>query len=89
MTSGDVPLLVMSTHIITGAIVAKSRRDVMFGRKVEERLARLKNNWNDHIEIWVSDKKVSISIRQLQSDDTIHHFLHDHMLRIWPDRKGP
>lgn len=89
VTSGDVPLLVTSTHIITGAIVAKSRRDVMFGRKVEERLARLKNNWNDHVEIWVSDKKVSISIRQLQSNDTIHHFLHDHMLRIWPDRKGP
>ncbi|CAN9276950.1 unnamed protein product [Alternaria alternata] len=58
VTSGDVPLLVMSTHIITGAIVAKSRRDVMFGRKIEERLARLKNNWNDHVEIWVSDKKI-------------------------------
>ena len=51
--------LLMSTHVITEAILAKSYRDAMFGRSCEERIQRLESDWNVHTEIWAGNAKVS------------------------------
>ncbi|RYN98340.1 hypothetical protein AA0120_g2641 [Alternaria tenuissima] len=56
--AGVEPLVVMSTHVITEAILAKSRRDTIFGRSLDDRLRKLEDDWNDHVEIWAGDRKV-------------------------------
>jgi hypothetical protein len=58
MREGD-PFVVMSTHIITEAILAKSHRDAMLGRGRSDRLQKLSGEWNDHTEIYARDRKVS------------------------------
>lgn len=68
--AGVEPLVVMSTHVITEAILAKSRRDTIFGRSLDDRLRKLEDDWNDHVEIWAGDRKVSachISLITLRS----------------------
>ncbi|KAI4642065.1 uncharacterized protein J4E79_011591 [Alternaria viburni] len=47
-----IPLILMSTHVITEAILAKSHRDSILGRKHDERVQKLKDDWNEHVEIW-------------------------------------
>ena len=54
-----IPFVVMSTHVITEAIMARSHRDTILGRNSEERIQKLDGNWNDHIEIWAGNGKVS------------------------------
>ena len=54
------PLVVMSTHVITEAILAKSHRDTIFSRGLDNRFKKLEDDWNEHVEIWAGDKKVSV-----------------------------
>jgi hypothetical protein len=49
--------LVMSTHIITEAILARSYRDTILGR-AHTRFRRLGGDWNEHVNIWASSTKV-------------------------------
>jgi len=53
------PRLVMSTHVITEAILARSHRDAILGRKHDSHVQKLNGNWNDHVEIWAGSEKVS------------------------------
>jgi hypothetical protein len=57
--AGLEPLIVMSTHVITEAILAKSHRDTILGRGPENRFKKLLGDWNGHVEIWAGNKKVS------------------------------
>jgi hypothetical protein len=52
--------LVMSTHIITEAMLTKSYRDRIFGR-AHDRFKKLGDDWNEHVNIWASNTKVCIS----------------------------
>jgi hypothetical protein len=49
--------LVMSTHVITEAILARSYRDTIFGR-THNRFKKLGDDWNEHVNIWASNTKV-------------------------------
>ncbi|KAH8624730.1 hypothetical protein IG631_20195 [Alternaria alternata] len=53
-----IPLIVMSTHVITEAIIAKSHRDTLLGRKDEDRVAKLQGDWNARAEIWTGHGKI-------------------------------
>jgi len=53
------PFVVMSTHIITEAILAKSSWEAVRSLWSDTQLTRLDHDWNDYIEIWASDQKVS------------------------------
>jgi hypothetical protein len=54
-----ISLIVMSTHVITEAVLAKSHRDTLLGRKHDDRYRRLDDDWNEHVEIWAGSGKVS------------------------------
>jgi hypothetical protein len=56
ITRAKQPYLVMSTHIITEAILSKSHVASMFSRR--ERCERLHHDWNDQIEIWAGNEQV-------------------------------
>jgi hypothetical protein len=55
MKDGE-PYVLMSTHVITEAILAKSHRDLVFGR---DRFKKLESNWDDHVELWAGNERVS------------------------------
>lgn len=73
VAKGEQTFLLMSTHVVTEAITARSRRNVLFGRR-RERYEKLADNWNDHVEIWAGDEKVRleiwISIQLFDQSDT-------------------
>jgi hypothetical protein len=54
------PSILMSTHVITEAIMAKSYRDVMFDWSRGDRFERLKGDCNDRVEIRAGTEKVSV-----------------------------
>lgn len=49
--------LIMSTHVITEAILAKSPLSEFLGRR--DRFEKLDDDWNEHVEIWAGNEKVS------------------------------
>jgi hypothetical protein len=51
--------VLMSTHVVTEAILARSHRDVMFGRSRNERCEKLEGDWNEYVEIWAGNERVS------------------------------
>jgi hypothetical protein len=51
------PYIVMSTHIVTEAIITKSYRGALFGRS-RGRVEKLDNDWNNHVEIWAGNEKM-------------------------------
>jgi hypothetical protein len=53
------PYVLMSTHVITEAILAKSHRDVVFGRSRNNRFEKLEGDWDEYVEIWAGNEKVS------------------------------
>jgi hypothetical protein len=53
------PYLVMSSHVVTEAILAKSHRAALFGRN-KDRFEKLDGDWNEHIEIWAGNEKVRL-----------------------------
>jgi hypothetical protein len=54
----DRLFIVMSTHIITEAILAKSRWEAMFSLRRDAEFKKLENDWNGYTEIWAGDRKV-------------------------------
>lgn len=62
------PYLVMSTHVITEAILSKT-----FIGLARSRMKRLQDDWNEHVEIWAGTSKVStdaeMSAGSLQKHD--------------------
>lgn len=52
---GGDPYLIMSTHVITDAILAKSPIAKITGR---DKVEKLKGDWNEHVEIWAQNDKV-------------------------------
>jgi hypothetical protein len=57
MKDGE-PYLVMSSHVVTEAILAKSHRSVLFGRN-KDQFEKLQGDWNGHVDIWAGNEKVS------------------------------
>jgi hypothetical protein len=51
------PYLIMSTHIVTEAILAKSNRDALFGRS-RGRYEKLDDDWNKQIDIWAGNERI-------------------------------
>ncbi|KAI4694343.1 hypothetical protein J4E81_006560 [Alternaria sp. BMP 2799] len=51
------PYILMSTHVITEAILARSRRNLLRGRKRGDRVKKLEDDWNEHVEIWAAGGK--------------------------------
>ncbi|KAF2741813.1 hypothetical protein M011DRAFT_413785 [Sporormia fimetaria CBS 119925] len=54
----DQAFLVMSTHVITEAILGKHKRGWPSIFRRSEAVEKLKENWNDHVEIWAGNSKV-------------------------------
>jgi hypothetical protein len=61
------PYVLMSTHVITEAILAKSHRDLVFGRSRSDRFGKLEGDWNDHVELWAGNERVSPSVFHIDS----------------------
>jgi hypothetical protein len=57
VSRGNECYLVMSTHVITEAILARSYRDTIFGR-ARNRFKKLEDDWNEHVNIWASGTEV-------------------------------
>jgi hypothetical protein len=57
VTKNGDPYLLMSTHIITEAILAKSHRNTLFGRD-RDRFGKLDDDWNEHVEISAGNEKL-------------------------------
>jgi hypothetical protein len=72
------PYLIMSTHIITEAIMAKSHRDALFGRG-RGRYDKLDDDWNEHTDIWAGNEKIGIIDKSFDHEAEIypHGFRHD------------
>ncbi|KAF2438617.1 hypothetical protein P171DRAFT_526258 [Karstenula rhodostoma CBS 690.94] len=48
--------LIISTHVITEAILAKSHLSGLLGRR--DRFEKLDDDWNEHVEIWAGNEKI-------------------------------
>ncbi|KAH7371066.1 hypothetical protein BKA66DRAFT_424925 [Pyrenochaeta sp. MPI-SDFR-AT-0127] len=57
VTQDEHPYLLMSSHVITEAILAKSHRETLFGRN-RPRLDKLSGDWNEHVEIWAGNEMI-------------------------------
>lgn len=51
------PYLIMSTHILTEAILTKSHRAAFFPRS-RGRFDKLDDDWNEHVEVWAGNEKI-------------------------------
>jgi hypothetical protein len=69
MKDGE-PYLVMSSHVVTEAILAKSHRSVLFGRN-KDQFEKLQGDWNAHVDIWAGNEKVSFITPS--DSTTLHH----------------
>ena len=81
------PFVVMSTHIITGAILAKSRWEAIFSLWSNARFARLEDDWNDRIEVWAGDQKVSIHLTFTNSNVTHRGLFRVDNPLVWNSRE--
>ncbi|KAF2181210.1 hypothetical protein K469DRAFT_589662 [Zopfia rhizophila CBS 207.26] len=70
--------VVMSTHVITEAILAKSQRSSIFGRK-RSPFDQLDSDWNEHVEIWAGNEKIGSIGKTFDPDATRYPsgFMHD------------
>jgi hypothetical protein len=78
VVKGGDPYLVMSTHIITEAILAKSHREQLFGRG-RGRFDKLDDDWNEHVDIWAGNEKIGIIDESFDKEAEIYPngFHHD------------
>lgn len=74
----NIPYLLMSTHIVTEAILEKSHRDAIFGRG-RDRSAKLDGDWNEHVEIWAGNEAIGTSEKSFDTNTEIYPngFFHD------------
>ncbi|KAH7384176.1 hypothetical protein DE146DRAFT_668025 [Phaeosphaeria sp. MPI-PUGE-AT-0046c] len=72
------PYLVMSTHAITEAILAKSHRETFFGRG-RGRFDKLDDDWNEHIDIWAGNEKIGTIDKSFDKEAEVYPngFHHD------------
>ncbi|KAH7113894.1 hypothetical protein B0J11DRAFT_445667 [Dendryphion nanum] len=70
--------LVMSTHVITEAILAKSQRSSIFGRS-RDPLDQLEGDWNEQVEIWAGNEKIGLIDKCFDPEPGIYPkgFMHD------------
>jgi hypothetical protein len=59
---GD-PFLIMSTHVITEALLAKPHRNMLPRWGKGPAIEKLQGDWNEHVEIWAGNEKMG----------TVHH----------------
>ncbi|ORY19625.1 hypothetical protein BCR34DRAFT_471634 [Clohesyomyces aquaticus] len=55
-TKGEEPYLIMSTHVITEAVLAKASALSVFRKR--HNYERLGSDWNQHVEIWAGNEKI-------------------------------
>jgi hypothetical protein len=74
----DDPFLVMSTHIITEAILARSHRDALLGRS-RSRFEKLDGDWNELVDIWAGNEKIGTIEKSFDQEPEIYPigFRHD------------
>ncbi|KAF2112994.1 hypothetical protein BDV96DRAFT_496981 [Lophiotrema nucula] len=70
--------LVMPTHVITEAILAKSGRSSLFGRR-KEPTEQLEGDWNEQVELWAGNEKIGSVEKSFDPEAEIYPdgFKHD------------
>ncbi|KAF2024786.1 hypothetical protein EK21DRAFT_77950 [Setomelanomma holmii] len=70
--------LLMSTHVITEAIMVKSHRETIFGRS-RDRFQKLDDDWNQHVEIWAGNERLGTVEKSFDVEAEIYPngFQHD------------
>ncbi|KAI1311510.1 hypothetical protein F5Y03DRAFT_343345 [Xylaria venustula] len=58
LTNRGVPYLVMSTHVITEAILARSHRWLLGS----DHMKKLRSHWNSHVEVWAGNERVACDL---------------------------
>jgi hypothetical protein len=78
VTKLSEPFLIMSTHIITEAILARSHRDALMGRS-RARFEKLDHDWNEHVDIWAGNEKIGTIEKSFDQEAEIYPigFRHD------------
>ncbi|KAF1970998.1 hypothetical protein BU23DRAFT_648385 [Bimuria novae-zelandiae CBS 107.79] len=73
---GD-PYLIMSTHVIAEAILARSQLSGLVGRR--DRVEKLDDDWSEHVEIWAGNEKIGTVHESFDPEAEIYHtgFKHD------------
>lgn len=72
------PYLIMSTHVITEAILAKSHRTALFPR-TRGCFGKLEEDWNNHVEIWAHNERFGTIQKSFDEEAEIYPdgFRHD------------
>jgi hypothetical protein len=72
------PFLIISTHVITEAILARSHRDALFGRS-HSRFEKLHDDWNEHVDIWAGNEKIGTIEKSFDQEAEVYPigFRHD------------
>ncbi|KAH7067516.1 hypothetical protein BKA63DRAFT_424319 [Paraphoma chrysanthemicola] len=78
VSKGSDPYLLMSSHIITEAMLAKSHRETIFGRS-RGRFEKLDDDWNKSVEIWAGNEKIGTVEKTFDTEAEIYPngFQHD------------
>jgi hypothetical protein len=78
ITKAGEPYLVMSTHVIVEAILAKSQRTAFFPRS-RGRFDKLDDDWNEHVEIWAKNENIGLIDQSFDEEAEIYPngFRHD------------
>jgi hypothetical protein len=78
VTKLSEPFLILSTHIITEAILARSHRDALMGRS-RARFEKLDHDWNEHVDIWAGNEKIGTIEKSFDQEAEIYPigFRHD------------
>ncbi|KAH5032194.1 hypothetical protein HBH76_163270 [Parastagonospora nodorum] len=72
------PYLVMSTHVIAEAILARSYRTALFPR-TRGSFDKLEEDWNKHVEIWAHNERIGTIHKSFDEEAEIYPngFCHD------------
>jgi len=69
---GD-PFLIMSTHVITEALLAKSHRN-MFTSRGKDSFEKLRGDWNEHVDIWAGNERMGTVHHPFDLKDELGHY---------------
>lgn len=78
VTKDSEPYLLMSTHVITEAMLVKSHREAIFGRN-RDRFEKLGDDWNKSVEIWAGNEVIGTIDKSFDTDADVYPngFHHD------------
>jgi hypothetical protein len=78
VTKDSEPYLLMSTHVITEAMLVKSHREAIFGRS-RDRFEKLGDDWNKSVEVWAGNEIIGTIDKSFDTDADIYPngFHHD------------